>query len=53
MSEIKRRPHVSFDDNGDTSVTFDPEHTHFDILRYLNEDLSKSEMIAMIGMLDD
>lgn len=48
MGEIKRKPLVTIDDDGEEIVSFDINHTHSDIVRYLMEDLTKEEILFLV-----
>ncbi|WP_380778060.1 hypothetical protein [Sphingomonas sp. R86520] len=48
MAEIKREPIVR--DDGD-SVTFDADHTHSDILRYVIGDLGAEDAVFLMNLL--
>jgi len=50
MTEIKRDPICSQDENGDELVTFDPDHTLSDIARWICRNKSDAEEVhRMIG----
>lgn len=55
MGEIKREPIVSQNpETGNLYISFDEDHTHSDILRYLNKDLDWYEIEGLIdGMKEE
>ena len=55
MSEIKRDPIYSADENGDELATFDVNHSLADIARWVCRNRSEGEELRMIlaGILDE
>lgn len=48
MSEIKRTPIITYDANGDELATFDANHTHCDIARWVLESHADGEELHRI-----